>query len=330
MTTEWSSADPAFLAAYGEQVSAARERLGLDRKEFADEAGISYSYLSAIESGQKFPSSSVQTAIAEALGEDPADLLARANGALADAPAPEPSVARDAMRFDAMRPLRREAAGAFWASEDPPPGYLERELSISGAAAELNALVVQMSGEDRAILLSMARRLAGNTPRSFNQPRERERLYRGSSGQGLRTEAYLQFWTLYLDELERRGLDWAEGRRPEPRSYFTTPSPIRGASLSASFARNRLLRHELYINRGSRDANLELLREFEARRTEFEQAYGEPLDFEDPGRERRAVRIAEYRDGHISRTERFAEYVDWFIDRGQKMRSALDQVLGDL
>jgi hypothetical protein len=42
------------------------------------------------------------------------------------------------------------------------------------------------------------------------------------------------------------------------------------------------------------------------------------------------VRIAEYRDGHISRTDRFAEYVDWFIDRGQKMRSALDQVLGDL
>ena len=29
--------------------------------------------------------------------------------------------------------------------------------------------------------------------------------------------------------------------------------------MSASFARNRKLRHELYINRGSRDANLELL-----------------------------------------------------------------------
>jgi transcriptional regulator with XRE-family HTH domain len=329
MTTEWSSADPAFLAAYGEQVSTAREQLGLDRREFADEAGISYSYLSAIESGQKFPSSSVQTAIAGALGVDPSDLLARANGALSDAPAPEADMERAAMAFEPMRALRHERAEA-WSARDLSPDYAERELSISGAAAELNALVAQMTGEDRAILLSMARRLAGNTPRSFNQPRERERLYRSSSGQGLRTEAYLQFWTLYLDELERRGLDWAEGRRPEPRSYFTTPSPIRGASLSASFARNRLLRHELYINRGSREANLELLREFEARRAEFEKAYGEPLDFEDPGRERRAVRIAEYRDGHISRTDRFAEYVDWFIDRGQKMRSALDQVLGDL
>jgi len=83
---------------------------------------------------------------------------------------------------------------------------------------------------------------------------------------------------MYLDALDQRGLDWARGRRPEPRSYLTTPSPIKGTSLSASFARNRLLRHELYINRGSRTANIELLRELEARRDELEAAYGRPLE----------------------------------------------------
>jgi hypothetical protein len=84
------------------------------------------------------------------------------------------------------------------------------------------------------------------------------------------------------------------------------------------------LRHELYINRGSRTANIELLRELESRRDELEAAYGRPLEFEDPGRERRAVRIAEYRDGHISRVEEFDDYVAWFIDRGVRMRRALE------
>lgn len=82
---------------------------------------------------------------------------------------------------------------------------------------------------------------------------------------------------MYLEELDRQGLDWAQGRPPEPRSYFTTTSPIRGASLSASFARNRLLRHELCINRGSRTANLELLCELEANRDAIEATYGHVL-----------------------------------------------------
>ena len=146
---------------------------------------------------------------------------------------------------------------------------------------------------------------------------------RGSRGRESRTEAYLRFWTMYLAGLETRGLDWGQGRTPEPRSYFTTASPVRGSSFSASFARNRLLRHEMYINRGSREANVELLHDLKANRDIIEAAYGAPLDFEDPGQERRAVRIAEYREGHISRTDEFPEYVDWFIDKGARLRRAL-------
>ncbi len=81
------------------------------------------------------------------------------------------------------------------------------------------------------------------------------------------------------------------------------------------------------MNRGSRTANLELLHELEANRSIVEKAYGHPLDFEDPGQERRAVRIAEYRDGHISHTHEFDEYIDWFIDRGASMRRAIEAYL---
>ena len=63
-------------------------------------------------------------------------------------------------------------------------------------------------------------------------------------------------------------------------------------------------------------------------RSIVEKAYGFPPEFEDPGREHRAVRIAEYRDRHISRTDEFDEYVDRFIDRGARMRGAIEAYLG--
>ena len=326
---EHPSSDPAFLAAYGAVVRQVREELGLDRKELAEAAGISYSYLSAIESGQKLPSGTVQTSLAASLGVPASELLARANGELEVQPversafrAVESSMIRADMDPGEIAPAAPMDAMSARSMMAPSP---EPGISPSGALAELQSLIPSLSPEDAAMVVSMARRLAGDPTR---QREPQARRYRGTSGRELRTEAYLRFWTMYFEELDRQGLDWAHGRRPEPRSYFTTPSPIRGASLSASFARNRLLRHEMYINRGSRSANLELLRELEANRDLIETAYGHPLEFEDPGRERRAVRIAEYREGHISRSHEYDEYIAWFIDRGIRTRNAINTYLG--
>ncbi len=328
MAPDQFSSDPAFLAAYGAVVRQVREEHGLDRKELASVADISYSYLSAIESGQKLPSVAVQDALAGALGVEASALLARANSEVETDPAlpaaqPDMSVRGAMVVADASpmwaAPASRSVSPLARMTHSMPDH--EPGISSAGALAELQALIPSLSSEDAAMVVSMARRLSGGS-----EPRSRtssEHRYRGSAGRALRTEMYLHFWTRYLEELESQGLDWGRGRRPEPRSYFPTPSPIRGASLSASFARNRLLRHELYVNRGSRTANLELLHELEANRGIIEKAYGFPLEFEDPGRERRAVRIAEYRDGHISRSHEYDEYIEWFIDRGARMRRAL-------
>ena len=64
--------------------------------------------------------------------------------------------------------------------------------------------------------------------------------------------------------------------------------------------------------------------DLDASKRVIETAYGRALEFEDPGRERRAVRIAEYRDGHISRSEEFGDYIEWFIDAGLRLRRAID------
>ncbi|MEN8237672.1 MAG: DUF4268 domain-containing protein [Actinomycetota bacterium] len=327
MGREGTSSDPAFLAAYGEAVVARREELGMDRKVLAERSGISYSYLSAIESGQKVPSGTYQTMLANGLELSPADLLARANGALRDRDALHDWAALSLDVRAARRPeVQHMEAFSEARSEDPGLFAYERvSRSSSGIVAELEALLPLLAPEDQDMVLGMVRRLAGTEPPPPRRPAEiGQKRYRGSAGRELRTEAYLRFWTMYLDALQHRGFDWGQGRTPEPRSYFTTPSPIKGSSLSASFARNRLLRHEMYINRGSREANIELLAELRDKRSVLENAYGASIEFEDPGRERRAVRIAEYRGGHISHADEYDEYVEWFIDRGVRMRRALD------
>ena len=327
MSPELTSSDPAFLAAYGEVVQHLRGELGLDRKGLAEAAGISYSYLSAIESGQKIPSGTFQTMLANALGVDVPELLARANDQMTSTP-------------DMFHAQMAGESGLFDGPEEP--GWLhntqsrpqrgphvrsseEQWMSPPGALAELRALIPTMSPEDAAMVVSMARRLSeGSRSRGYEpQPRTGGRSSRRES----RMEAYLRVWTMYLDELDRQGLDWAHGRRPEPRSYLTTRSPIKGSSMSSSFARNHLIRHEMYINRGSRTANLELLEELRAKQDIIEDAYGEGLVFEDPGQERRAVRLAQYREGHWSRSDEFADYVTWFIDCGIRMRRAIDAFL---
>jgi transcriptional regulator with XRE-family HTH domain len=331
MSTDRPRSDPAFLAAYGEVVQELRGELGLERKDLADAAGISYSYLSAIESGQKIPSGTFQSMLADALGVSVPDLLARANDHMSSEPGlSDVHAAQVFLDLDAPDPQE-------WFHSEPPesqppqrsrrsPGP-EQWMSPSGALEELRALIPGMSPEDAAMVVSMARRLSGAD--GSQRRRQRPRTYGRSLRRESRTEAYLRVWTMYLDELQRQGIDWARGRRPEPRSYFTTPSPIKGSSMSASFARNHKIRHEMYINRGSREANLELLGQLQEKRDLILDVYGAPLDFEDPGQERRAVRIADYRDGHYSRSDEFESYVEWFVDRGVRLRRAIDAFVSE-
>jgi transcriptional regulator with XRE-family HTH domain len=321
MPTRRSRSDPEFLAAYGACVRQRRAELGLARKELAERAGISYSYLSSIESGQKLPSDSVLSGLASALELSPADLLARANDMVL---AESSSLSADSTSSSA-RLGTPEASFARTRSSEPPALELSSsDLSASGTSAEIDALLPELSSEDRATLLSVARKLRSESQIEPDEPTSQmEPTSAEAARPELRTSLYLHFWTMYLEELDRRGLDWGSSRSPEPRSYFTTPSPLKGTSLTASFARNRMLRHELYINRGSREANLDLLHAILSEREALERAYGGELEFEDPGEERRAVRIAEYRKGHISKEDEHREYVRWFVDRGERMRRAL-------
>ena len=141
----------AFYRALGHTIKVARTDLGIERTELAERAGISYSYLAAIENGQKQPSSQVLIALAEALGLRSSELMESAE------------MRRDRNRVGASEEYPQwltgrgraapQAASAPMASGPPPPADF---------MAEMERLSSRLSESDREVLLAMARKLAGD------------------------------------------------------------------------------------------------------------------------------------------------------------------------
>lgn len=73
------SDDPGYYEALGRAIRVLRTERGLERKELAEAAGLSYPYLSEIETGRKRPSSKALFVIAEALGVRPSEVLSLAD-----------------------------------------------------------------------------------------------------------------------------------------------------------------------------------------------------------------------------------------------------------
>lgn len=138
-----------------------------------------------------------------------------------------------------------------------------------------------------------------------------------------RGERYREFWSRYLDRISGRG--WGRRHTPPPANWMDFPSPITGTRINPSFAAGGRLRHELYIDSGDGETNLELFESIRQQREAFEAAYGRPLEFEQlPGK--RACRITEYAEGAIDNSEDWDSYIDWFIDAGERMRVAIADI----
>ena len=126
-----------------------RTDLGIERAELAERAGISYSYLAAIENGQKQPSSQVLLALAEALGLRSHELL-------------ESTERRRERNLSASDEYPTWLAGKLArapivAASMPAPAGPPPEDFVT----EIARLARGLSEEDRSTLLALARRLAG-------------------------------------------------------------------------------------------------------------------------------------------------------------------------
>jgi transcriptional regulator with XRE-family HTH domain len=166
---------PEFYEALGRTVQVLRTDQGLDRKDLADRAGISYSYLAAIENGKKPPSSKVLFAIAGALGLLTHELLAsvetrlrRQHQPAASARFAAPSARQPwfhARPVAAASPAPSPPADRLHPSEFDPGSRSAPSAgapySAAGFLMEMERLNSQLNDEDRDIVLGLARRLAG-------------------------------------------------------------------------------------------------------------------------------------------------------------------------
>jgi transcriptional regulator with XRE-family HTH domain len=151
-----------FYDALGHTIKVARTDLGIDRKELAETAGISYSYLAAIENGRKQPSSQVLLSIADALGLRTHQLLESAEGRRerslrATEEYPSWLVGRPPAGAGAAR-RPTPAASAFDPGPSPPP---TRGSTTAAFLDELAELAAGIPEPDRRLLLDLARKLAG-------------------------------------------------------------------------------------------------------------------------------------------------------------------------
>lgn len=178
-----------FFKGLGRAIKVARTAMGMERKELAELARVSYAYLSDIETGRGRPGSGSFLAIAEALERSPSELMReaeiyRARIAGEDVPAPRPVAssspeseiqARIARMSDAApSPAARRwfhagrmlAAAEMDLSMEPASDATLTEFLDAGegttAHEELQRLVGDLSTEDAEAVLTLVRRLVSD------------------------------------------------------------------------------------------------------------------------------------------------------------------------
>ena len=163
---------PAFYEALGRTIQVLRTDQSLDRKDLADRAGISYSYLAAIENGKKPPSSRVLFAIADALGLHSHELLAsvetrfqRHRQFAPTGPRPTPSARPRGWFHEAasgpVPPGESPREDPVPAAAEAAPSSAPVPYSPAGFLLEIDRLNRELNDEDRDLVLGLARRLAG-------------------------------------------------------------------------------------------------------------------------------------------------------------------------
>ena len=144
--------DPPFYEALGRAIKVARTELGLERKELAERAGVSYAYLSDIESGRGRPSSSALIAIAQALGLNPSDLLRAAEARTSPQRVSPPAAASVPAESDWV--MYERATPRSFASPNRPG-------STASLREEAHRMIDELPDEALSSLLSLIRSITG-------------------------------------------------------------------------------------------------------------------------------------------------------------------------
>lgn len=149
---------------------------------------------------------------------------------------------------------------------------------------------------------------------------------RTTSQQAGKAPLYLAFWAAFLKRVAAARPHWTRASKPQASNWLSLPCPFKGYSYySVSFAHGSKLRSELYLDAADPEEVSSLYQSLLVVKPQIEEIYGRPLSWEELP-ERRASRIADYRDGEVGNQDSHQEYVAWLIDAQDRLHKAIDAV----
>jgi len=142
------------------------------------------------------------------------------------------------------------------------------------------------------------------------QKSKKQKTTANTSSKGEKYRAYFQ---ALIDEL-REVHKFTGARIGQPQNWYSFSSGIQGVVYSAVFAQGGKARAEIYIDQGDQEKNKLLFDALKDEEEEITANYGNPLEWERLD-EKRASRIAIYRDGMIESSDSELEEIrKWQIE----------------
>jgi hypothetical protein len=143
---------------------------------------------------------------------------------------------------------------------------------------------------------------------------------------------YQEFWQGFLEQLHERLPAFSKVKSPPRGSWLSMSAGRSGIAYSVNFTSPDRLRAELYVDASDEDLQQARWAALFAQRQAIDKAWGSDapaLEWE-PLPERRASRIATYREGVLEARESWTSYQDWMIGALDRLRGALDQHVKNL
>jgi hypothetical protein len=132
-------------------------------------------------------------------------------------------------------------------------------------------------------------------------------------------EKYRAYYQALIDELREKH-KFTGARAGQPQNWYSFSSGIQGILYSAVFAQGGRARAEIYIDQGDQEKNKKLFDTLKIREQEITDNYGARLEWERLN-EKRASRIAVYRDGMIESSDSELENIrKWHIENLLKIK----------
>ncbi|MBT7189397.1 MAG: DUF4268 domain-containing protein [Anaerolineae bacterium] len=140
-----------------------------------------------------------------------------------------------------------------------------------------------------------------------------------------REKAYISFYSKLLEEFRNHPDFLPREVSPSGTSWMIVQTlPKVSGAFSVTFTRGKRMRIELYLDTGEQDTTKDIFDKLFTRKEELEEKLG-PIEWERLNN-RRASRIALYRDGHILEDENHDELIKWAAETTDKFYSAFSDL----